>query len=208
EAHNWLIPTPSAVNRAKETDSYGLITGESKRIITDATGREFQVWDAQIYGPLYETANPYFLYRSQGELREVLQNYITRQEPAILKYKASMNQVAADIFTKNQSGSSGTNTGAAAARALSDLTSAEFSGAPDLLKSAKPSCASIAGRFIYFYSGASDLVRSTDNCPTPLPELMQSRWSNTILLRNYNFDYALPVDEDLRSQIFSAYRPG
>lgn len=208
EAHNWLIPTPSAVNRAKETDSYGLITGESKRIITDATGREYQVWDAQIYGPLYETANPYFLYRSQGELREVLQNYISRQEPAILKYKASMNQVAADIFTKNQSGSSGTNTGAAAARALSDLTSAEFSGAPDLLKSAKPSCASIAGRFIYFYSGSSDLVRSTDNCPTPLPELMQSRWSNTILLRNYNFDYALPVDEDLRSQIFSAYRPG
>lgn len=211
DAHNFLIPTPEKLNSEIATDSFGYIQGNPKKTISIGSSN-YEIWNAGIYGPLFSPTNPNFIYKSPGDLREALERYIERQEPALLKYKSSLNLVAANIFNNNASGATGQNTGAEAARIISDLTDSEYTaaantGASPITEEALPSCNSIAGSFVYFYSGRSELVSSVDNCITPLPEQMQSRWANTNLTGNYLFEYALPVDNDLRRSLFSAFHP-
>ena len=124
-----------------------------------------------------------------------------------------MNLVAADIFNNNNSGATGQNTGRQAALALSDLTDGQYQAIgvdptsasdPTML----PSCASIAGKFVYFYTGNSSTVSAVDgNCVTPLPELLRTRWADPTLTNQfYLSEYTIPVG--FQNELFTAYRPG
>lgn len=211
EAHNWMIPSPELINRDLAIESYGVIESEPTETYTDANSNSYQIYDTNLYAPLYSPNNPFSLYRTSADLVNVLNQYIANQEQAILKYKSSMNLVASDIYRNNRSGATDQNTGVEAARAISDLTNAELNSADiNTVKAARPSCNSISGKFIYFYSGNLDLVSNTDasECISPLRDLLAARWNNPNLSELYNFKYALPVDEDFQRRLFSAYHPG
>lgn len=209
ETHNFLVPTPETLNREFETDSYGVIPGRPESMSSGS--RNFEVWrNAELYGPLFDDGNPNSLFRGPADLRAVLEDYLQRQEPAILKYKSSMNLVAADIYTRNKSRATGQDTGLDAARVISDLPIPIYEGPIETIKEAAPTCDSIAGKFIWFYTGDPSLLSDASTCPPNdnLPELLQSRWNATNFpVRRYRFDYALETGE-FRSNLFSAYRPG
>lgn len=208
ETHNFLVPTPETLNRELQTDSYGAITGNPVPLTSG--NRSFQMWpNAELYGPLYDDNNPNMLFRGPADLRAVLQDYLQRQEPAILKYKSSMNLVAADIYVRNKSRATGQDTGLDAARVISDLPIQVYEGPIQGIKDAAPTCNSIAGKFIWFYTGNTELLSDASACPPNdnLPELLQSRWNSTNLRGGYTFDYVLETGE-FRNNLFSAYRPG
>ena len=209
EAHNFLVPTPETLNRRIRTDSYGAIAGTPESL--SSGNRNFEIWrNVELYGPLYDDRNPFSIFKSLDDLRGVLESYLLRQEPAILKYRASMNLVASDIYVRNKSGATGQDTGLEAARVISDLPIATYQGPFETVKEGAPSCNSISGRFVWFYTGNPDLVGDASTCSgiQPLPELMLSRWNSQNLRGGHTFDYVLETDEDFRRRLFSAYRPG
>jgi hypothetical protein len=212
DANNYLIPTPEILNDELKTDSWGAVTGNQTGTVQDQ-GKSYRVFDIELYAPII-SSDPDALFKSPGELDAILSNYILRQEDAILKYRNSMNLVAADIFNNNSSGSTAQNTGREAAAALSDLTVGQYQAIGSAISVASdpataPSCASIAGRFVHFYTGNTGLVNPANptKCVTPLVELMKTRWADASLIGEvYRGKYSLP--EGMSDQLFTGYRPG
>lgn len=215
EAHNYLIPTPENLNAEIKTDSWGAITGEQiLPVIQDSNARPYARYNMQIYAPIFSSDPSIAIYTGPDDLADQLDIYLSTQEPAIEKYKNSMNIVAATIFKGNVSGATGENTGRDAAVEISDLTAQQYeqiSIGPQSSSNALPSCASIAGKFTHFYLGSlTSLVdRSSANpCPTSLRELMQARWADGQLTGDLYQEYRYTVPTNLKEQLFSAYRPG
>ncbi len=216
DANNYLIPTPETVNKGLRTDSWGVIAGIPKTFTTNS--KTFNVYQLNLYAPLYSSNDPAMIYKSTADLETAISGYLEFQEDAILKYRNAMNIVAADIFSNNKSGTSDQNTGAAAAMALSDLTPDEFEKIENdptvgasFLSTNQPSCASINGKFVYFYTGNVNFVKeSTAKCGLPpwtLKDLMLERWNGPGFGGEiYSNEYTL--SEDLSAQLFTAYRPG
>jgi Flp pilus assembly protein TadG len=214
EAHNYLIPTPEDLNKSLKVDSWGVITGVPDRVIQDDE-KKYSIYNFEVYAPL---TSPSSIYTSHEDLTEILVEYLERQKPAVNKYRNSMAMVAADIFTANASGATGQNTGAQAALALSDLNPPgtaynDISANPTNAQNYLPTCKSIAGQFLNFYTGDSGSVDSSrpnfdpDDCVPSLTELLSARWQNSQLTgQKYLIEYALP--EDLTDQLYTAYRPG
>lgn len=210
EAHNYLIPTPEDLNEKVGTDSWGIITGEKTGLTINS--KSYSVYNLSLYAPIYSSDS---IYKGPGELISVFDKYIENQEQAVLKYRNSMNLVAADIYNNNKSGATGQNTGESAAAALSDLLPSQYaaiSASPAAASdpSAKPTCKSIAGKFMYFYTGKIDFINSPandPNCSTSLRDLLSSRWNDSSLVGDtYNSQFALP--DNFNEELFSAYRPG
>ena len=212
DANNYLIPTPEVLNEELKTDSWGAVTGSQTGTLQD-TNQSYRVFDIQLYAPII-SSDPDSLYKSPTDLDAILSNYIQRQEPAILKYRNAMNLVAADIFNNNKSGATGQNTGRDAAAVLSDLTVGQYQAIDSNISAASdpaasPTCASISGRFVHFYTGNNLYVNPANSgkCVTPLTELMKTRWADPSLVGEiYRGKYALP--ENMTDQLFTAYRPG
>lgn len=212
EANNYLIPTPEDLNRDIGVDSWGGVTSASTGSISD-TSSSYRTYDLELYAPIISSDSD-ALYPDPSALDSILSEYIARQEDAILKYRSSMNLVAADIFNNNSSGATGQNTGRQAAAALSDLTVGQYQqiganiGVASDLATA-PSCASIAGKFIHFYTGNPNFVKPTNptKCVTPLSELMRTRWSDPSLIGEvYRGKYS--IQDGMADELFTAYRPG
>ncbi|MDP7320243.1 MAG: pilus assembly protein TadG-related protein [Bacteriovoracaceae bacterium] len=213
EANNYLIPTPENLNLSLKTDSWGTITGNPTQSLVDNANNSYDIYQLDLYAPIYSPNDPHALFKSDSELHTVLDNYLQQQSPAIEKYKNSMNLVAADIYNNNRSGATGQNTGEAAAAALSDLTPTQYQAINNSPQAAAdpamlPSCKSIAGKFIHFYSGDASKVSLVDsNCVTPLKELLKARWADPTLIGEiYSIEYSLPTN--MKEQLFTAYRPG
>ncbi len=213
DAHNYLVPTPASLNQTvgnegEGTDSWGHIATPMNRTIS-AGGRNFDIYPLEIYAPLVGGADT--IYASTANLLAVLKDYIDNQSPALTKYASSMNLVAADIFENNKSRATGQNTGAGAARAISDLTDIEYEAInidPSAAVAAKPTCSSMTGKFLYFYSGNVDFLSSSSlaECDSSLLELMESRWNEPNNTGdNYISEYAFP--KDIEDKLFTAYRP-
>ncbi len=213
EVHNYLVPTPEDLNRSLGVDSWGAISsGPTGSPLTDGSGNSYTPYKLRIYAPLY---SPHSLYTESSAVVGAFSNYIDNQEQAILKYQSSMNLVAADIFNNNNSQATGQNTGESAARALSDLLDSQYAAIGSDSSKARdpsmlPSCQSIVGKFIYFYTGKADKVSDTNpdaTCPASLSTLLQARWGDTSLTQDvYEADYFLP--NNLQERFFTAYRPG
>jgi len=210
ETHNYLIPSPEDVNQSLLADSWGSISGPPVRVISDGS-TDYNIYEMKLYAPIFSDQPTETIYESAADLASVLDLYLKDQERAINKYKNSMNIVAASIFNNNSSGATGQNTGRDAASQVSDLTPAEYGAIGTSITNsdaAKPTCASIAGKFIFFFSGDTTNLATDAGCGTSLKELMQSRWEKGGLTGDIyqEFSYALPVG--MTSQLFTAYRPG
>jgi hypothetical protein len=214
ETHNYLIPTPEDLNKSLLTDSWGIISGppDTARTITDADSVNYKVYDFKIYAPIFDPNPSEAIYSGPEVLTTVLADYLAKQNPALEKFRASMNIVAANIFNNNKSAATGDNTGREAAALISDLPETTYASIGSKIAGAEdapPSCASITGKFLNFYGGApADLVTTANPCGTSLAELMRSRWSSGALTGAIyqEFSYALP--EGMTTQLFTAYRPG
>ena len=212
---DFIIPadtaSPEDINFTEATDSWGAISATSDRTIP-AGSKNYNIYKFRLYAPIFSDQQKEAIYSSPSDLAKVLDNYIEDQEAAISKYKHSMNIVAANIFNNNASGATGQNTGKDAAIQISDLPLDEYKNIEGNLAVARglqPSCASIAGKFIFFFSGDKSVnLSTTDGCGTSLSELMKTRWASTDLTSSIyeEFSYALP--DGMSKELFSAYRPG
>lgn len=217
DANNYLIPTPEDINSALETDSWGSITGEQRSRFS-VGGENYRLYDLTLYAPMFSSDPTIALYKSPNDLVNVLDEYLISQKAALEKYQAAMNIVASDIFINNRSSSTGANTGVEAAKEISDLPITATGGSSSayeaiaadesIAKNFIPTCASIAGKFLHFYLGANSGVLDAANCPTSLPELMRSRWSNNTLTNDLYQEFSYVYPESLSTELFTAYRPG
>ncbi len=220
EANNYLIPTPEAVNSTVSgsgTDSWGVITTDPVGDITVDAG-QFREYKLELYAPILSNSDPQSLYTGTADIIGVLEQYLLHQERAILKYRNSMNLVAADIYDRNYSTTSGVKTGGAAARVISDLLDSQYDeikSNPDMANddTMLPSCKSIAGKFMYFYTGLESSVRDYNDidCSAALITLLKERWNDPTLTGEiYSMHYTLPLSGSMSdySKLFTAYRPG
>ena len=207
DAYNYLIPTPEDVNEELGTDSFGTILSEQ-------APQEVQghlVYQMSLYAPLLSKDDPNALYNSPADLSQVLNDYMSKQNPALDKYRGAMNVAAKLVYEKNFSTRTGDNYGLQAAQSLSnfgdanDFRNKTFSEVYEL----KPTCSSTSGQFIWFFTGDSSRVSGSCDPDTTLVALMESYWSNiegTEAITHHKEKFALPIN--LKKQLYSAYRPG
>jgi len=209
EAYNYLIPTPEEFNAEEKVDSFGVITQNLNDTVQ--AGKMYQL---SLYAPIFSDA-PDSLYKNSADIQGVLDAYLYTQAKAIEKYKSSMNEAAFAIYDTSVDPNTGEKTALAAANAISDVVTPTITLAA--AKTAKPTCQSIAGKFVYFYLGgtqaAEDAVQSShSSCASiaTLRSLMMRNWSinKDTLGEYYNDTYVLPSDSKTRKALFSAYRPG
>ena len=212
DALNYMVPTPEDLNRELDNDSYGVILNDTPPV--DINGN--LVYQMSLYAPLMDDRDPNALYRSVPELVSILEEYTSRQEPAVLKYRGAMNLAAKLIFQKNYSSRTGGNYGISAANAVAGLGTSESAytqSSNELYNNVRPGCKSINGKFVWFFTGNSDHVNTaTGGCDpkNTLKNLMQSHWNTLATSTEATYhtgEYILPAAGP-RSELFSAYRPG
>lgn len=184
EAANYLIPTPGTV----ETDSFPIIPSTNN-----------DRYSFYLYAPLYNSNPEDALYQQPTDITGVLNEFILNQSSAIEKYKQSMNDVAITVNSLDN--------GQAAAQTISDID--DFNGQ----NTQNPSCQSINGKFIYFYTGdAANVKGGAAGCPEPFSVLAQNYWSSQANGNNNDFylmEFATDgVDQNLVETLYSAYQPG
>lgn len=201
EANNYLIPTTEEMNSDQKTDSFGIITQESN---TQYSGG--QIYDMQIFAPLISSSSE-AVYKSLGDLDSILDQYLKAQEVAIEKYIGAMNLAADAMYDTNYQGATGTNIGLDAAKVISDLPEARFSSGDDVYAD-KPGCSSIAGKFIWFYTGKTEYMQAGTPCQSEtLRSLLKEFWSTTN--NQFYVDvYVPPTDSNIINRVYSGYRPG
>lgn len=211
DAANYLVPTPERVNAEVNVDAYGAILGSPSRTIKRGS-ENLDVYKLRLYAPIISPNSSDALYKNVNELRSVLSDYLGKQEPAIKKYVASMNTAASTIFKGNISRQTNQNTGAEAARAISDLADAVLSSTDNsTIQNAVPTCNSITGKFAHFYLGQSSGDLGIANCSgqyTTITELLTTYWTENIssVGQYYEGKYVFP--QSMKKKIYSAYRPG
>lgn len=183
EAANYLIPTS------------GQVQSDSFPIIPESTSDRFSFY---LYAPLYNSNTEDALYQDSNAIYETLREFIRNQSAAIDKYKQSMNDVAITV--------SDFENGQAAAETISDID--DFDGS----NTQNPSCRSINGKFIFFYTGDSSKVKNQTGCPEPFADLAQAYWNSQANGNNNDFyliEFATDgVDQNLEEALNNAYQPG
>ena len=213
DANNYLIPSPEQMNKQLGLDSYGLV-GEAENPKTIPNGT--QVYNLSLYAPLH---GPNALLQSPSEVEGVLDAYLKNQTEAVKKYIKSMNSAASSIYRENSSGATSLNLGADPARLISDIDD-QYMLTPAASQDdlAVPSCASIAGKFAYFYFGnqatSYGVLKNTTGCvpagidpaDSYLTGMMKKYFTSNVDPDFYNT--TLSLKEGSEKFIFSAYRPG
>lgn len=190
EANNYLIPLPQSLHKELQVDSFGELNHGS--------GDHYIL---RLYAPLVGDSKDY-LYHSPSQILSEATKYLSHQEPAIEKYRDSMNLVAKKVSEVTTQG--GAKVGMAAAKVISDI---DFN---QNYKSQKPTCNSMTGRFLYFYLGSTS-VSTVAGCSESLKDLLQKYWSEKGENSNIEKDfYTIQYKTDfepIKRKLFTAYRP-
>lgn len=214
DALNYLVPTPEDLNKEVKTDSYGvIISDEPPRDINGS-----KVYNMSLYAPLFDENDPNALYNSSSDLVTILQDYMSKQEPAIEKYRGAMNFAGKLVFDKNFSSRTGSNYGIGAANQLSGLgrglDRTNYSKTPqEIYNNILPHCKSVNGKFVWFFTGKSDFVdydASECDPKNTLKNLMQAHWNNLSgkdASKYYRHEFVLPASGPTKD-LFTGYRPG
>lgn len=204
ERNHYLIPTPETVNKDNKVDSFGVIVDKNPQPVGD---QGHMIYNYHIYAPLFSD-DPDSLYRSPSDVIGVLQEYLEFQDPSIKKYVQSMRATAEQINndTSNTSHATGQNLAQGSAKMISDHI---------VTSDGLPTCASLVGRFTYFYLGAAaspHMNIDQTNCPdidlVTLPDLLRTYFTDSQreLGETYYTKFVLPPGKN--SNLFTAYRPG
>jgi hypothetical protein len=214
EAANYLIPTPNdALNLGTGLDSFGFISDEEGPVSKNG----IDVYRARIYAPLFKANDQVdVLYNSAQEVLAAIYEFMGAQETGMTKYKMAMNKAALAVF-KEKDNLAGGAQGAAqgvitSAKGISDI---DFDANDITLMPA--SCASLSGRFLYFYYGGP--VRpnlapaNPEGCPKPLGTLLQEYFSGNLAAAAaydptyYRMEYSYNKNVD-NLRLLTAYMPG
>ncbi|MEX0798174.1 MAG: hypothetical protein WD025_01940, partial [Bacteriovoracaceae bacterium] len=153
DVNNYLVPSPEVVNEQIGTDSYGVISDRNPENV-----QGHKVYDMALYAPLMSSDG---LYQTPTNLAQIFNEYIVNQRQSVKKYRGAMNIAAKLIYEKNISQTTDAAYGEAAAQMLSyfkiDSGSNPYTDS-DPIYDKPPGCNSINGRFVWFFSGDSDLV--------------------------------------------------
>jgi hypothetical protein len=208
EAANYTIPFPyrlgvdTDVGSGTFLDTFGTAAGEPSG---DLRVNRIRM---RVYAPLFSATNKDALFRAPGDVANAINEFINEQQPAMRKYRDSMNRVAKTIFDDDPVKYE------AAAKRISDF---DFSKAPTD-DDANPSCASIAGTFLNFFFGGSNFPPPTPSgCPQPLKESIEKYFASNIEEFNgayHVIEYRDPAVAHPRSDIIgwqgllTGYMPG
>jgi uncharacterized protein (UPF0333 family) len=183
EAKNYLIPTSHAINNVLKLDSFG----------QPATY-------LNVFAPLF---GPEYLYTSAEQIKEIVKTFLTTQEPSIIKYVNSLDEVASQV--RAQTSASTYSTG----------STEIYTGAANIIHDGPngitPTCNSIAGRFLYFYLGDDSSVPISPKCMAPLYDEFEDYLIDTQRVNPLVYTAKLKnKDTDLNTlrQYFTAYKPG
>lgn len=213
DAYNYMVPTPEDLNMSEGTDSYGAILSDSPPLDIDGN----KVYRMGLYAPLVDSDDPNALFSGASDLESTLQEYMGRQEPAILKYRGAMNFTGKVVYEKSFSARTGANYGAEAANALAGLgrgsDGSQYSrAAREVYDDGLPNCISVNGKFVWFFTGKPEHVDfNAEECDSnnTLRSLMSAHWNNIGQNEKkfYFGEYVLPASGPQR-ELFTAYRPG
>ena len=199
EAANYLIPSLEKHNQAQHIHSIGPIPSTSQ---DQATPENPYIY--QLYAPLF---GPGLLFQGPSDLTHIIENYFTRNTPAIQKYMKSLKQVAivmrgVDVEDKKNIYQ---KAGATFHYAANDIlfrntSSASLQGTlssimADTTTHLDPTCESLAGKFTYLYLGTRRQNTDVSQCPRPLKESMIEHWQSIL-------------DDPLRSGTFRHFFTG
>lgn len=209
DLNNYLVPTPEELNQSLTTNSYGFIAAEDTKLSPGDSPAGYDVYNYNIYAPIFDDNNPDVLFKNTTDLDGVLDDYISNQQPAIEQYLKSMKLTASNIYTSNTSGNSGNDTAVSAANIIADIPLNFMASDPEN-PGALVSCKSIAGKFAYFYSGSASLVEDRDgSCATRehLRGMLKKYWNNnqSRIGKYYETQFVITNQDQLRRQHFNAY---
>lgn len=203
EIANYTIPTLADMHLSQKingafSDNFGFATGK----VTAAGGVETRQF--QFYAPLFGTTGD-TMFKNEDDVVATIYEFITQQEPAMKKYRDSLNRVAQAIFTQNP------DRYRPAAEKISDIN---FTGPVDGQNPA--SCKSIAGQFLFYYFGSGGNLSPTQlqGCPRPLKETLRAYYSSGLgnTFNKYMYDMVLTVPDTNSGISFddplSGYMPG
>lgn len=141
--------------------------------------------------PLYGTK----LYPSKEVLLNSLSEYIQSQTPAIEEYVNSLKLVSQSIL--NSAAGNDVNNYVDASKGLYD-------------GGLKPTCKSMAGNFLYFYTGDENYLQNALNCPLSLKERLNKFWdldNKSFSRKNYHMINYKQENLSLSKKYFSAFFP-
>ena len=193
---NYLIPSTQKQNNDIQSMTYAPMA---------ASGNSNGSAKLKIFAPLYF---PGGVFQSAQDVIGELNGFLSFQEKAVEKYRTSMNKVALSIYESFK------NIASAELAVSASKTFSDIDVEDDTLtaEDAKPTCASTAGKFIYFFTGKEDLINGNTGCSVSFPAQMEtflnstqnSNTGSTLFYENPSF-YFKPNTEN---KIFSAFGLG
>lgn len=203
EIANYSIPTATDLHLSQQIDGF----------LSDNFGSASGKIDAQagvdvrrfsFYAPLFGTSGD-VLFRGPQDVVATIGEYIKQQEPAMRKYRNSLNRVAQSIFAQNPT---------EYAPAANRISNINFSESAD---TANPTnCDSIAGQFLYYYFGGEDTSlgppQGTTGCPRSLRQSLEAYYGGSLGTFNrymYQMEMTMPLFRGMKfSDPLTGYMPG
>lgn len=200
EIANYTIPTLSDMHLSERidgqfSDNFGFATGKA----AGAGGVEVRRFS--FYAPLFGT-NGDTMFKGADQVVATINDFIEQQEPAMRKYRTSLNRVAQAIFLEKP-----TEYRAAAER-ISDI---DFAQPADT--AVPQSCKSIAGQFLFYYFGGGALGPTRPNdCPRSLRASMEAYYTsglgNQFNSYMYQMEMTVPQAPMTFDDPLTGYMPG
>ncbi len=220
ESANYLIPSNNKLNLDLELDSFGSINGPPQR------KGAVNVHTTMFYAPLFNPGQEDVLWKNQDDVIRTIFEFMRGQGSAVRKYKSSLNFAAKAIYDMRNNvaaEAAGSIPGyEKAARGVSDIL---FTGpaAANIGTQQPQSCASLAGQFLHFYYGDTDIgsgqqVANLAGCPQTLGAMLKKYFNPSLGNAGYDrdhyrFEYSSYPQNFARAparglSLFSAYVPG
>lgn len=212
EAANYLIPTPDEVNKSftPKLDSFGVLS-QKRGVLSNGV----QQYSAQLFAPLYDSSIQDVHWRSPSEVVTTIRDFMRIQTSGMNKYRNALNIAAKAVFKQQdyvQLAADGSK--ANYEKAASGISDIDFNGTDD---QDPRSCASLNGKFRFFYMGNESGVNPS-GCSVTIEDSLRSYFAQSSADPNfrpthYSLDYSWHEDNFAgtvqgRKTVFSAYTPG
>lgn len=174
EAANYLIPTPDEVNQSfnPKLDSFGVLTHKNPTVFSNGV----QQYTAHLFAPLYDPTLLDVHWRGTDDVVATITDFMNFQRAAMDKYRNALNHAAKAVHDQKDFAHAGASGSAAdyvrAATGISDIPN--FNGP---LTQNPQTCASLNGKFRFFYLGSASGVNPAGCTFSPIEDSLRAYFS-------------------------------